>query len=252
MSPSAKRGTLSEEVADRLINSILSGKFRFGERLPAERDLAHYLSVGRPTLREAIRIVSALGLVEVRHGDGTFVVDNHAEFIGRAFSWTVLLDSQSVEELIESRVAIESTLAELAAQRAEPGEIARLRGLVEAMARSGGNRKAFTKADIDFHLAIAELARNVTLSRLLFALQSLLRQWIDRALRASSENYEVALDHHREIFAAIEAHDPVAAHAAMRKHVLHVGEIIRTASTRSRMRGTPAVSAATKAHAKGP
>jgi GntR family transcriptional repressor for pyruvate dehydrogenase complex len=231
MQPSKARSILSEEIAHRLIDGILKGRFRFGERLPPERELARYMNVGRPTLREALRVLSMLGLVDVRHGEGTFVVDNHADFLSRAFSWTVLLDSQSIDELIETRIAVESMLAELAAQRADPGEINELRRLVDRMRVGGTARKS--KADLDFHLMIANAARNLTLSRTLFAIQSLLKQWIDRALNASQESHAVIYAQHRAIFEAVEARDPKAASAAMRTHVRHVGELLRVAVRQS-------------------
>jgi GntR family transcriptional repressor for pyruvate dehydrogenase complex len=221
------RSTLSEEIAHRLIDGILSGRFRFGERLPPERELARYMSVGRPTLREAIRVLGMLGLLDVRHGEGTFVVDNHADFMSRAFSWAVLLDSRSIDELIETRVAVESALAELAAERASASEVSDLRRALSAMREGKSDSRSFSKADLEFHLVIATAARNLTLSRTLFAIQSLLKQWIDRALRALPEGYADIYDQHRAILEAIEAHDGQRAHAAMRAHVRHVGELLR-------------------------
>jgi len=231
MQPSKSRSILSEEIAHRLIDGILRGRFRFGERLPPERELARYMNVGRPTLREALRVLNMLGLVDVRHGEGTFVVDNHADFLSRAFSWTVLLDSQSIDELIDTRVAVESMLAELAAQRADPKEIDELRSLVARMRVGGTDYKS--KADLDFHLVIAKAARNLTLSRTLFAIQSLLKQWIDRALNASQGSHAAIYDQHCAILQALEARDPMAASEAMRAHVRHVGELLRLAVQRS-------------------
>lgn len=227
MDKNETRGTLSEEIARSLIDGIMTGRFRFGERLPPERELARYMNVGRPTLREALRVLSMLGLVDVRHGDGTFVVDNHADFLSRAFGWTVLLDSQSIDELVDTRTAVESMLAELAAQRADPGEIKELRRLVRTMAEAGTDFRSFSRADLDFHLAIAKAGRNLTLSRTLFATQSLLKEWVGRALRASPYSYSSVYEQHLAIFEALEARDAPAASAAMRAHLRHVGDLLR-------------------------
>ena len=78
------RANLSEDIADRLVRAILDGRFRFGEKLPPERELAKYFNVGRPTVREAITTLRVIGLVEVRQGEGTFIVDEHAGFIAKA------------------------------------------------------------------------------------------------------------------------------------------------------------------------
>jgi maleate isomerase len=103
---------LADDVTARLLSGILDGKFKFGERLPAERDLARYLNVGRPTLREAIVTLRAVGLLDVRHGEGTFVVDGQREFLGKALSWIVQLDAQAASELREACQALESAVAD--------------------------------------------------------------------------------------------------------------------------------------------
>src|SRR5205085_7063667 len=110
-----KRSNLSDEIADRIIGYILDGRFAFGEKLPGERDLAASLDVGRPTVREALRALTIVGMVEVRPGEGAFVVNNHADFVARAFSWAMLLDPQTTDEVVEARTAIETELAGLAA-----------------------------------------------------------------------------------------------------------------------------------------
>jgi GntR family transcriptional regulator, transcriptional repressor for pyruvate dehydrogenase complex len=224
-----KRSNLSDEIADRIIRNILDGHFRFGEKLPAERDLATYLDVGRPTVREALRTLTVIGMVEVRPGEGAFVVSHHDNFVARAFSWAVLLDPQTTAEVVETRTAIETELAGLAALRATDETIAELNDLVDRMQRETGDRAAFAESDLKFHLAISEAAQNVALSRLLGATQSLLRQWIDRALAISS-TFDVALEQHRAILVAISSGDAEEARAAMRRHVVAMGELVLTAS----------------------
>jgi maleate isomerase len=103
---------LADDVSARLLAGILDGKFEFGERLPAERDLARYLNVGRPTLREAIVTLRAVGLLEVRHGEGTFVVDRQRDFLSKALSWIVQLDTQTTAELREACQVLESAVGD--------------------------------------------------------------------------------------------------------------------------------------------
>src|SRR5438132_2642167 len=142
-----KRTKLSDDVAARLVASILEGKFKLGERLPAERDLARYLDVGRPTLREAIMTLRAVGLVEVRHGEGMFVVNQQREFAARALSWVVLLDARTTSEVLEARLAIEAVLADLAAQRADTQDLEDLQTRCDQMAASIAQRKRFAAVD---------------------------------------------------------------------------------------------------------
>jgi len=225
-----KRANLADDIADRIIRHILDGRFGFGEKLPAERDLATYLDVGRPTVREALRTLAVIGMVEVRPGEGAFVVSHHDDFVARAFSWAVLLDPRTTAEVVETRTAIETELAGLAALRASDETSAQIGELVARMEGVAGDRAAFAAADVDFHLAIADAAQNVALSRLLGATQSLLRQWIGRALTIPS-TFDVALAQHRAIAEAISAGDEEAARTAMRQHVVGMGELVLSAST---------------------
>jgi GntR family transcriptional repressor for pyruvate dehydrogenase complex len=223
--PPIRRSTLSEDIADRLIASILSGKYKFGDKLPPERDLARYMAVGRPTVREALRRLAVIGLLEVRPGEGTFVVNRHMDFVARAFGWAVLLDAPTAVEVVETRVAIESEIAGLAAERATPEELAALRELLEKMGRRRGDAKRFSEADLEFHLALARATQNTTLIRLLEAIRSLLTQWITRAL-ARPEAFDIALEQHEKILSAVERRDEAAARAAMREHLLAMGSVL--------------------------
>lgn len=220
-----RRSNLSEEIADRLIKSILDGDYRFGERLPPERDIAKFLDVGRPSVREAIRILTVLGLVEVRPGEGTFVVREHATFVAKAFSWAALLDAQTIQDVVETRTAIESELAGLAAMRAPNGDIDALAAHVAEMVESKGDAERFSAADVSFHFTVASLAKNTTLSRLLFATQSLLRDWIVRAL-ADPSTYARAVQQHQDIADCVALHDPTRARAAMRRHLEDMGTLL--------------------------
>jgi len=224
-SDGARPAKLSEEIAERLIAGIIEGKFRFGEKLPPERDLAKYLDVGRPTIREALRTLAVLGLVEVRRGEGTYVIEQHAEFVAKAFGWAILLDPQTTHEVVEVRVAIECELARLAARRATPEDVDELRQLLAAMEERRDDSRGFAEADLEFHLTIGRVARNVALSRILVAVRSLLAQWITRALLRPT-TVDVASAHHEAILAAIAAGDEAAAYDAMRVHLIEMAALL--------------------------
>jgi GntR family transcriptional regulator, transcriptional repressor for pyruvate dehydrogenase complex len=217
-----RRTSVSDEIANRLVASILAGKLHFGDKLPAERDMAIYFDVGRPSIREALRTLSVVGLIEVRHGEGAFVVDRHADFVAKAFSWVILLDPATTQEIIEARIAIEGSLARIAAQRRGEHELADLdRNLAEmeaAITEERLDEERFSAADLAFHLTIAEASRNMALSRTLTAIRSLLESWIKRAL-ATKETAELAVDQHRAILVALRDADADAAEVAMREHL---------------------------------
>jgi maleate isomerase len=204
-----RRARLPDDVATRLISGILDGKFKLGERLPAERDLARYLDVGRPTLREAIVTLRAVGLLDVRHGEGTFVVDRQHDFLVKAVSWVLLLDRRAASEIGEAHLALESLVAELASQRASESDAAELRLHLERLAASTGQPKRFMAADAAFEHSLARASRNEVLTRLLEALRLL-------AGRAAAEaNPAARLERRAAQAAAVSAHDPAAARLAM-------------------------------------
>jgi maleate isomerase len=202
------RAKLSEEVAARLVASILGGKFKLGERLPAERDLARYLDIGRPTLREAVMTLRAVGLIEVRHGEGMFVVNQQRDFVTRALGWVVLLDAGTAAEIREARATIEAAVAELAAQRADANDLADLEASLDQMAASLAQRKRFAAAEAGFQVSVARATRNVVLERILEALRMLART------SANSNFTDGRLERGRALEAAIATHDPAAARAA--------------------------------------
>jgi len=217
-----KRVNLSEEIVSQLITKIVGGHLRLGERLPPERDLAQLLEVGRPSVREAIRALSAMGLVEVRPGEGTFVVKRYEDFLAQAFSWTILVDSRTVGEITDVRIAIECQQARLAARTSTPERIELLKRQLSVMEEAIGDYERFYAADLEFHELIAEAAGNLALERLMVAARSLLHQWIERAAKRPG-GHGLANEHHRRIVSAIEVHDEDAADEAMRLHVETIG-----------------------------
>ena len=213
-----QRQNVSDEVANQVITSIVSGELRFGDKLPSERDLATHFGVGRPTIREALRTLSVVGLIDIRHGEGAFVVDNDADFVAKAFSWVVLLDPATTREVVEARIAIEGTLARFAAERRTAEDLAKLRNCVEQMERATAQHRDFADADLAFHMTIAGAARNKALSRVLTGIRSLLQSWIETAL-ASDLVAEEVLTQHRAIHEAVLGRDSAAAEAEMRHHL---------------------------------
>jgi maleate isomerase len=167
------RSRLPDDVAARLVASIVEGKFKLGARLPAERDLARLLHVGRPTLREAIVTLRAVGLLDVRHGEGTFVVDRQQDFLARALGWMVMLDSRAVDEISEAHLALEAAVVDLARQRATSADAAELAARLEQLATSFGQRKRFAAADAAFEHSLGRAGRNQVLARLLEVLRLL-------------------------------------------------------------------------------
>ena len=211
------------EVVRRLVELLLSGKIAVGERLPSERQLASVLGVGRSAIRDALRPLVLLGLVDVRVGDGTYLKDADSSFLPRVIEWGLLLKADRMRDLIETRRYVEITLAGLAAERRDAESLSLIQKRLREMQNAISDPAAFVQADRAFHMAIAEAARNRVLSGILTNLQSLLLVWIARVIEAAGEARSSYLEH-PPILAAIQSGDRAAAEAAMAAHIDRVTE----------------------------
>ncbi len=219
----------AQEAAHQIEALILEGVLRGGDRLPAERELAIEMEVSRPILREAIKGLEAAGLLESRHGEGTFVAD----VIGTVFSPPVaqLLSShaRATRDYLEYRREVEGVTARLAAERATADDRALLGEAMDRMesANASGDAASEARADIEFHALIGEMAHNLVL---LHTLRSCYRLLEDGVFRNRDRLYSLPdgrtrlLEQHRAIFEAIMAGDARAAEAAARSHIDYIIE----------------------------
>jgi GntR family transcriptional repressor for pyruvate dehydrogenase complex len=217
---------VSGEIARRLLAFLISGEIAVGQRIPSERQLAGALGVGRSAIREAIKHLQLLGLLDVRVGDGTYLQEPDTAVVPQLIEWGLLLKADRLLELIEARRYIELALAGLAAERRDQQDLDRIRGHLDTMRESAGNLEAFTEADSAFHFAIAEAAQNRVLAGVLSNLRTLLRVWIARVLRTPGEA-DRALAEHAVIFAALQDGSRIEAETAMAAHIDHVAARLR-------------------------
>jgi GntR family transcriptional repressor for pyruvate dehydrogenase complex len=209
----------SEEVVQQIRELIAAGRIGPGDRFPSERDLCRILTIGRSTLREAIRALEALGLIRVVPGQGTFLVELPGTVGGEgpgADSRLKAWDRQ--REMFEVREVLEPGLAALAARRATEEHLARIRAALvaqEAEVKQGGPGMAPNTA---FHAAVAEAADNSILLQMVRSFLDLLRESRQSAWQ-NPERPARSLEQHREILAAIESRNPRLAERIMREHV---------------------------------
>ncbi len=215
----------SEEIVGQVRDLITSGRLQIGDRLPAERDLAKTLQVGRSTVREAIRALESLGILEARPGEGTFLIANPADpqpdpITAHAFkSW------ENQRKLFEVRMVIEPDLAALAARRASFEQIVKMRQVLqeqEALVRAGDTG---IKADTTFHFLLAEAAANDILLRIMDSLMELLRETREASLQTGDRSIR-SMRQHKAILRAIESRDPAAAEKRMREHITGMEELV--------------------------
>lgn len=224
------RENLSDRVSGRLLEMMSSQELRPGDKLPAEPDLCRQLGVGRSTLREGIRSLAFLGVLEARAGEGTFVAGNTGRMLDGVLLSGLLQSRKEIDELCEARMVLETELAGLCAERATEEDVAGLRRLAVEMERDSGISTAeFVGLDLSFHLALAMAAKNEILMQLLRATRGLLQEWIIRSQRAE-EARGLAKSGHELIVAAIERRDATAARKAMAEHLRGSFELLKKSS----------------------
>jgi len=215
---------MANEIVRKVSSMILEGEITPGARIPAERELANRFNVSRPTLREAVHVLEALGLVEVRPGGGTFVSRKPSALSPRLLEYMLQRDDKLMAELIETRREFEGRNAELAAKNATPEDLQRLEKCLKLMAAYVETGRDDFRYDIDFHLSIAEATRNrirlfITTSMLLANFE-MLRESRRRGVRRDKQLVEDLLREHRAILLAIRARRPDRARQAMNTHLV--------------------------------
>ncbi|MEZ4639518.1 MAG: FadR/GntR family transcriptional regulator [Caldilineaceae bacterium] len=211
------RATVVDEIVDRLVRLIIDDGFKPGDQLVSERELMARLGVGRSSLREAIKALCALGILEIRRGVGTFVSSRDTSILTRPLAWGLYLNQSSVQQVIEARSVIEVTLAGWAAARATDDEIAAIGDCLETLETAQADMTTYVDSDLAFHLAIAKAAHNDMLANMLGAFQHVLRTWMETTYTEAG-NTDESMSLHRAIFAAIQAHDGASARQAMAEH----------------------------------
>ncbi|MEV0074390.1 MULTISPECIES: FadR/GntR family transcriptional regulator [unclassified Amycolatopsis] len=221
-----ERFTPALEVTRQLLDYLLqSGNIGVGDRLPSERELCETFEVGRSAVREALKLLSVLGLLEIRQGDGTYLRSATSTLLPQVIQWGMLLGDKNAAELMDARRVIEGGLAELAAQRRTEEDLAALRERLEAL-RLSRTVSEWVDSDVEFHLQIARSAHSGTLADVLFRLRSLLDSSVrhNRQQADHEASNDVKYREHERILLAIEDRDPAAAAYAMRTHIDRVRE----------------------------
>jgi GntR family transcriptional regulator, transcriptional repressor for pyruvate dehydrogenase complex len=223
-----KREPLTTQVARRLVEYILSGQVEPGDRMPSERQLAEAFGVGRSAMREALKGLTLIGLLDVRQGDGTYLKKADSALLSQVIEWGMLLGEQRTMDLVEARQHIEPVIAGLAARRRTEADLAELRRLLLRMERSGDDHEAFVDADVAFHQRLADAAGNSVLKDIHSGVQALSRAWIHRVI-SSAESSLPSYREHVPVYVAVERGDPAAAAAEMERHMTSAAERLRRA-----------------------
>jgi DNA-binding FadR family transcriptional regulator len=204
--------SIPEAIVQRIVQMIGAGEWKAGAQLPAQRQLAQALGVSMASLREALQTLQGMGVLELRHGQGTFVCHNPSQIVERCLNLAIVLDRDMVEDFLDARRAVEGGLAYLAAKRASAEQGAQLTDLVAGMkeAVDTGNDAAFEALDIGFHHLIAEMSNSDILQYLGGTLFETMEEFI-RVVPHTPKGWQA----HAEVCAAIQAQDPKRSEQAM-------------------------------------
>jgi len=219
---------ISDEVYKQLVSLISSGQLKPGEKLPSEREMASDFGISRQSIREALYRAEIMGLVEVRQGEGSFVLSSVRESLKPPL--LVLLEEEAgrIFEFLEVRKLIEGWCAEKAAMEATAEDLEKMEGILEKMGRIVPTDKEWEAVDVEFHRSIAAATHNVIAIHIIEALKDSFGSFFRfRKVLTRPEKKDLLWQHHHEIYKAISQRDPFLAKQKIVDHLDYIEKKIK-------------------------
>jgi len=210
---------VAERVVRHVRQLIERGALKPGDRLPAERALAEKIGVSRPSLRAGLRALAAMGVVQTRHGSGTYITGGPITLVPEPLRMLAALHGIGRDELFEARRLLEVGVAGLAAERATPDQLAAMADEVAGMFAGLGDPHEHLTHDVRFHRAVAAAANNGAVGALIEMVSGLFFELRRSSIEHAADLRESA-EQHRRVYLAIRARDPEKARQAMTEHLL--------------------------------
>lgn len=213
---------VSAQIAEQIRSSILAGEFSPGDKLPPERELAEMFGVSRPSVREALNILTSSGLVMSYQGGGTIVKSLVDISAGSPLAELIKGEQARALDVIEVRKCIEAWTSYYAAQRALPEDLRKLERIVGEMERNLEEMKPSQDLDANFHIIIAQATHNVVWLHLMQSILDTMREFqrgVWRAVYLTEEDHRNLFLHHRAVFEAIRDRDAERARDTMLTHL---------------------------------
>jgi len=214
-----------QDVVKQIINLIQKGKLKKEDQLPSERELTETFKVSRTTVREAIRCLESMRLVESRQGNGTFVLASSRDVSIQSLSAALFHEKDDLKDIFYIRKIIEPSIAQLAAEYATAEDVKQLAETVAAHEESLASGKDTVDLDTAFHLALARAAKNRVMSRLVNSLIDLLLE-SRKGIIQSDGRAAASLRGHKMILDAVKMGDCVLAGEAMRHHLQGIEKLL--------------------------
>ncbi len=222
---------ISDQVFDQIRELIFRERLRPGEKLMPERELAEAMAVSRTSVRDAIQRLVAMGLVEQKQGQGTFVKQRGGASEANPLAKAIEQHDASLGDLLEVRMALESNAASLAAKRADEDDLNAMAQSIDEMKEEIASGRLGTEADTSFHMAVAYGAKNPLHILIMRNFYDYLSQGIKESLKCLyevPEDIEAILKQHNDIFEAIKGRNPDLAYNAMKDHINFVLEFFKS------------------------
>ena len=219
-----------EEVAEAIHDMIKSGQFKPGDKLDSVQQLAENFQVGRSTIREALTALRAMGLIEIRQGEGTYVKEFESGQVSLPLSTAILMNLQDTQNLLEVRKILEAGTSYTASQKRTEEHLHTIESALKEMQLASGNEELNEKADLAFHMSIAEATQNPLLVNLMNHVSGLIGETIKETRRLWLFSEQITVDRlyeeHRNIYLAIKEQDGEKARALMLDHLENVESVV--------------------------
>jgi GntR family transcriptional repressor for pyruvate dehydrogenase complex len=227
-----KKTRVAEEIADRMRVLILDGTFPTGQPLPGERLLAERFGVSRGSIRDALRLLETIGLLETRHGQGTFPHELDVNRLVAPLASVLTYRHDLRDELLDVRRMFEPAVARVAAMRLTDDDLADLQRIVETQRRKLKSGRSAIVEDTAFHAVLARATRNRVVVRIMETLNNLLVESRALTLRQKGRP-ERSLQGHEAVVDALRRRDPDSAARAMHTHIDQIADILQKTGSAS-------------------
>ncbi|WP_374718782.1 FadR/GntR family transcriptional regulator [Parageobacillus toebii] len=225
-----KTKKIYEEVAEAIFEMIKTGALKPGDKLDSVQQLAEKFQVGRAAIREALTALKAMGLIELKQGEGTYVREFDPATISFPLSIAVLMNKEDIWHLLEVRKLLEVGAASLAAQKRTDDDLIAMEQALHEMKEAIGNDELGEKADLAFHMAVAAASHNPILVSLMNSVSEMMIETMRETRRiwlfSRQTTTEKLLQQHTEIFKAIKEKNADAAQERMLQHLTNVENIL--------------------------
>lgn len=228
---SEKKGNISQLV-NRLTmyfaDEILEGRLKRGDQIESDRELAKKLNVGRSAVREALKVLDVLGMIDIRLGQGTYITSRETNFFSVPLSWSLFLDGAQVKSILQVRGALELRAVQLAAQCEDKNKLDKLTDIYYRMQKTFQESKdtenlqnalqETLNADIEFHTCIAECSGNPIILSMLTTIRNFLKR-VSGTGMVDAEQLQAVVEEHQKLYGAIISGNVGAATETMMKHL---------------------------------